>query len=83
VQYPLSQQENAALARYVAGVRQQLQDVSDLLTTRYGRESGIAEVAAKTLVSCTLLQHELVVAEHLDEESTDSKYQPVESSPSL
>jgi hypothetical protein len=62
VQYPLSRDEHAAVARYVSGIRKQLQDVSDLFTARYGRDSSIAELAVKTLVSSTLLEHELMLA---------------------
>jgi len=71
VQYPLSREEHAAVARYVSGVRKQLQDVSDLFTARYGRDSSIAELAVKTLVSSTLLEHEFMLigsdAQALDE----------------
>jgi hypothetical protein len=61
VQYPLSRDEHAAVARYVSGIRKQLQDVSDLFTARYGRDTSIAELAVKTLVSSTLLEHELML----------------------
>jgi hypothetical protein len=44
-------------------MRKQLQDVCDLFTTRYGRNSSIAEIAVKTLVSATLLEHELMLLE--------------------
>jgi len=63
VEYPLSRDEHAAMARYLSSIRKQLQDVSDLLTTRYGKSSSIAEVAVKTLVSSTLLEHELMLLE--------------------
>ena len=61
MQYPLSRDEHAAMVRYLSGIRKQLQDVSDLLTTRYGKHSSIAETAVKTLVSSTLLEHELLL----------------------
>ena len=61
MQYPLSRDEHAAVARYVSAIRKQLQDVSDLFTARYGRDSSIAEIAVKTLVSSTLLEHELML----------------------
>lgn len=61
MQYPLSKDEHAAMARYLAGIRKQLQDVCDLFTTRYGKNSSIAELAVKTLVSSTLLEHELLL----------------------
>lgn len=61
MQYPLSQDEHAAMARYLSGIRKQLQDVSDLFGARYGRHSNIAEIAVKSLVSVTLLEHELLL----------------------
>lgn len=63
MQYPLSRDEHAAIARYLSGIRKQLQDVSDLFATRYGKDSSIAEIAVKTLVSSTLLEHELMLLE--------------------
>lgn len=63
LQYPLSRDEHVAVARYLSGIRKQLQDVSDLFTTRYGTNSSIAEIAVKTLVSSTLLEHELMLLE--------------------
>ena len=72
MQYPLSRDEHAAMARYLSGIRKQLQDVSDLFTTRYGKNSSIAESAVKTLVSATLLEHELLLLEGESESVTDS-----------
>jgi DNA-directed RNA polymerase specialized sigma subunit len=69
VQFPLSRDEHAAISRYLSGIRKQLQDVSDLFATRYGRDSSIAELAVKTLVSSTLLEHELML---LDGEAESS-----------
>lgn len=69
MQYPLSRDEHAAMARYLAGIRKQLQDISDLFSQRYGRDSSIAEIAVKTLVSATLMDHELSL---LAEPSSDS-----------
>ena len=63
MQYPLSKDEHAAIARCVSGVRRQLQDVSDLFAARYGKDSSITETAVKTLVSSTLLEHELMLLE--------------------
>jgi hypothetical protein len=51
------------MTRYLSGIRKQLQDVSDLFTSRYGKNSNIAEVAVKTLVSATLLEHEFMLLE--------------------
>jgi len=63
VQYPLSRDEHIAIARCLSGVRKQLQDASDLFAARYGKNSNIAEIAVKTLVSATLLEHDLLLLE--------------------
>lgn len=63
MQYPLSRDEQAAMTRYLSGIRKQLQDVSDLFTARYGNTSNIAEIAVKALVSSTLLEHEMMMLE--------------------
>jgi hypothetical protein len=73
VQYPLSQDEHAAMARYLSGIRKQIQDVSDLFTTRYGKNSSIAEIAVKSLVSATLLEHELMLLEGDVEEPEENE----------
>ena len=73
MQYPLSPNEHAAMSRYIASVRKQLQDVSDLFTTRYGRDSNIAEIAVKTLVAATLLEHELILLQNQAEESIEEE----------
>jgi hypothetical protein len=71
VQYPLSTDEHAAMMRYLSGIRKQLQDVSDLFSTRYGKNSSIAETAVKTLVSAALLEHELLV---LDSDTSEQAF---------
>ena len=63
MQYPLSRDEHAAMARYLSGIRKQLQEVSDLFAARYGKNSSIAGIAVKALVSSTLLEHELMLLE--------------------
>lgn len=63
MEYPLSRDEHAAMARCLSGIRKQLQDVFDLFAARYGKNSSIAEIAVKTLVSATLLEHELMMLE--------------------
>ena len=63
MQYPLSRDEHVAMARYLSGISKQLQDVSDLFATRYGKHSGIAETAVETLRSSTALEHELMLLE--------------------
>jgi hypothetical protein len=64
MQYPLSREEHAAMLRYISGIRRQLQDASDLLTSRYGKSSNLAEISIKALVCTTLLEHELLLAEN-------------------
>jgi hypothetical protein len=54
-----------------------LKDVSDLFTARYGKDSRIAETALHSLVSASLLEHELLV-EH-DTISVDAQVQSVGS----
>jgi hypothetical protein len=61
VQYPLSRDEHAAMARCLAGIRKQLQDVSDLFAARYGKDSRIAERALEAVASATLLEDELLL----------------------
>ena len=77
MEYPLSRDEHTAMTRYLSGIRKQLQDVSDLFTSRYGKDSNIAEVAVKTLVSATLLEHEFML---LDTDADQDVYSSVESS---
>ncbi|MGA8027187.1 MAG: hypothetical protein WB992_08565 [Bryobacteraceae bacterium] len=72
MQYPLSRDEHAAMARYLSGIRKQLQDVSDLFTARYGKNSSIAELAVKTLVSSMSLEHELTLLDTEKEPAADS-----------
>jgi hypothetical protein len=71
VQYPFSRDEHAAMARYLSGIRKQLQDASDLFTARYGKTSSIAEAAVRTLVAATLLEHELLLLENDDVRADD------------
>lgn len=73
--YPLSRDEHAAMARYISTLRRQLQDVSDLFTMRYGKNSSIAELSVKTLVSATLLEHEFLLLENapiVEEEAAEN-----------
>ena len=76
MEYPLSRDEHAAMTRYLSGIRKQLQDVSDLFTSRYGKDSSIAEVAVKTLVSATLMEHEFML---LNPDAEDRPYDVVEN----
>ena len=77
MQYPLSRDEHSAMARYLSGIRKQLQDVSDLFASRYGQDSSIAEIAVKTLVSSTLLEHELMLFDDGVEGCMDSRLEAV------
>ena len=58
MQFPLSPDEHAAMARYLSGIKRQLQEVSDLFTSRYGKGSDIAAAAVRTLASAALLEHD-------------------------
>ncbi len=80
MQYPLSRDEHAAMARYLSGVRKQLQDVSDLFSTRYGKSSNIAEIAVKTLVSTTLLEHEFLLLDSDTESLAEKNYEGIAAS---
>lgn len=79
MEYPLSRDEHAAMTRYLSGIRKQLQDVSDLFTSRYGKNSSIAEVAVKTLVSATLLEHEFMLLEGDGESESDTGFESAAS----
>jgi hypothetical protein len=68
---PLSSDEHAAVARYVATIRKQLQEVSELFGRRYGRESSLADLAGKALVCTTLLEHELLYTYRADTDEQD------------
>lgn len=80
MQYPLSRDEHAAMARYLSGVRKQLQDISDLFSTRYGKSSNIAEIAVKTLVSTTLLEHEFLLLDSDAEAAPEKSYEGIAAS---
>ena len=47
---PLSEDERAAMLRYVASIKKQLQEVSELFGTRYGKTNSLADLSAKALV---------------------------------
>jgi hypothetical protein len=66
VQYPLSRDEHAAMARRLADIRKQLQDVSELFAARYGKESRIAEKAVEATLSSTMLEHELLLEREIE-----------------
>ncbi len=46
------------MARYLSGIKRQLQEVSDLFKSRYGKGSEISEIAARTLASAALLERD-------------------------
>lgn len=64
MEFPLSKDEHLAMLRVLTGIRGQLQHVSDLFSSRYGKESSIAELGLKALISTTLLEHELMMLEN-------------------
>ena len=65
--YPFSPDERVAMARYVASIRTQLQELSLLFNSRYGNHSSLAGLSAKALVCTTLLEQELLEAEQSSE----------------
>jgi hypothetical protein len=69
--YPLSRDERAAMSRYVASIRQQLQEVSELFSSRYGTESTFASLSAKALMFATLLEDELTQAQLREDRSLE------------
>jgi hypothetical protein len=71
---PISRDEHAAMTRYLATIRRQLREVSELFSTRYGAQSTVAEMAGKALVCTTLLEHEMLLLEQAPGES--GKTQP-------
>jgi hypothetical protein len=68
VQFPLSNDEHAAIARYLSGIRKQLQDVSDLFRTRYGKGSEIAEESVRALASVARLEGKFLCVDELQGE---------------
>ncbi len=74
MQSPLSRDERSAMARYLRGIKKQLQDVSDLFTTRYGKESKISEKAVEAVVAATLLEQELLFEHEKDTVETQSHH---------
>jgi hypothetical protein len=63
VQYPLSHDEHAAIARYLSGIKKQLQEVSDLFRARYGKGSRIADEAIQTLTAVGHLESDFMMLE--------------------
>jgi hypothetical protein len=61
VQFPLSNDEHAAMARYLSGIRKQLQDVSDLFRTRYGKGSPMSEESGKALAAVARLERRFLL----------------------
>ena len=77
--YPLSREEHAAMVRYLSSMRKQLQDTSDLFSSRYGKASTLAEIAIKSLVCVTLLEHELLMTEAAESAELDQTTSGVEA----
>ena len=72
MQYPLSRDELAAMAKYVTSVRKQLQDVSDLFSARYGQSSAVAKAAMQALISSTRLENQMLDSDGDDELAADA-----------
>jgi len=70
VQFPLSTDEHAAMARYLAGIKKQLQDVSDLFRTRYGKGSEITEESIRTLAAVCRLEYKFSTIDEATDEVT-------------
>ena len=68
VQFPLSNDEHAAIARYLSSIRKQLQDVSDLFGARYGKRSEIAEESVRALASVARLEGKFLRVDELQGE---------------
>ena len=73
MQFPLSPDEHAAMARYLSGIKRQLQEVSDLFTSRYGKGSDIAAAAVRTLASAALLEHDFSQTEEPESRSAPTR----------
>jgi len=71
---PLSEDERAAIVRYVASIKKQLQEVSELFGTRYGKTNSLADLSAKALVCTALLEDELLHSEE-PEKTEDFTYE--------
>lgn len=67
MQYPLSRDEHVAMARCLSGISKQLQDVSDLFATRYGKHCGISQTAVETLRASTDLERKFMLLENAPE----------------
>jgi len=48
------------MARYLSGIKKQLQEVSDLFKSRYGKGSEISQSAVNTLASIALLERDFL-----------------------
>ena len=53
------------MSRYVASIKKQLQEVTELFGSRYGKTSSVADLSAKALVCTALLEDELLHSEEL------------------
>jgi len=60
VHFPLSSDEHAAMARYLAGIKKQLQDVSDLFRTRYGKRSDVTDESIRALAAICRLEYKFL-----------------------
>lgn len=58
------------MARYLSGIKKQLQEVSDLFRDRYGIGSEISEEAVKTLAWVARLERDFLRLNDIDGEPT-------------
>jgi predicted component of type VI protein secretion system len=72
--HPLSEDERAAMLRYVASIKKQLQEVNELFGSRHGKTSSLADLSAKALVCTALLEDELLHSEE-PEKTEDFTYE--------
>jgi len=73
VQFPLSSDEHAAMARYLAGIKKQLQDVSDLFRSRYGKRSDVTEESIRTLAAICRLEHKFLTVDEVSSEQLEAE----------
>ena len=59
------------MARYLSGIRKQLQDVSDLFRTRYGKGSQMAEESGNALAAVARLERRFLQV--MDEQPSENE----------
>jgi hypothetical protein len=66
------------MSRYVASIRKQLQEVSDLFGSRYGAGSSVADLSGKALVCIRLLEYELGREPHQEDHDNQESLESTE-----